>query len=72
MAFVVIEKHGPVAVVKFNRPEAMNALGAPGDGEEIRDACEAVAADREIRCVVLTGEGKAFSTGWNPSAAPPT
>jgi enoyl-CoA hydratase/carnithine racemase len=46
----------------------MNALGAPGDGDEVRDACERVNADRDIRCVVLTGAGRAFSAGGDVKA----
>ena len=68
MSFVVIEKQGPVAILKFNRPETMNALGAAGDGEAIHDACARIAADAAIRCVILTGEGKCFSAGGDVKA----
>lgn len=68
MSLLVIEKEGPIAVITLNRPEAMNALGEPGDGDEFANACADLNADRAIRCVILTGAGKAFSAGGNVKA----
>ncbi len=63
MSVIEVERRGPVAILRLNRPDKLNALGAPDDGIEIRDACDAVNADLGVRCVVLTGAGKAFSAG---------
>jgi enoyl-CoA hydratase/carnithine racemase len=52
----------------INRPEAMNALGEPGDGDQFAAACAALNADRSVRCVILTGAGRAFSAGGNVKA----
>lgn len=52
----------PRATIAFNRPEVLNAL----DDEMImalRDACESIANDADIRCLVLRGEGQAFLAG---------
>ncbi len=68
MSFIVIEKRGPIGILKFNRPETMNALGAAGDGEAVHDACAEIAADPTVRCVILTGEGKGFSAGGDVKA----
>ena len=38
---ITLEKKGPIAILTLNRPDAMNALGEPGDGEAVRDACAA-------------------------------
>ena len=65
---LLVERTGPAAVVTLNRPEAMNALGAPGDGDQVQAVCEKVNADRDIRCVVLTGAGRAFSAGGDVKA----
>ena len=51
MSLLTLEKRGHVAILTLNRPEAMNALGAPGDGDQVQAVCEQVNADREIRCV---------------------
>ena len=29
---ITLEKKGPIAILTLNRPDAMNALGEPGDG----------------------------------------
>ncbi|HEX4183877.1 MAG TPA: crotonase/enoyl-CoA hydratase family protein [Caulobacteraceae bacterium] len=63
-----MEKRGHVAVLTLNRPDSMNALGAPGDGDQVQAVCEQVNADRDIRCVVLTGAGRAFSAGGDVKA----
>jgi enoyl-CoA hydratase/carnithine racemase len=68
MSLLTLEKRGHVAILTLNRPEAMNALGAPGDGDQVQAVCDGVNADRDIRCVVLTGAGRAFSAGGDVKA----
>ena len=68
MTLLTLDKRGHVAILTLNRPESMNALGAPGDGDQVRATCEAVNADPDIRCVVLTGAGRAFSAGGDVKA----
>ncbi len=61
-ATVMIEQHGPVAVVSLNRPEKLNSF----DGELRRELLQAVREvndDDSVRVVVLTGAGRAFSAG---------
>ena len=65
---ILTEKRGHVAILTLNRPDAMNALGAPGDGDQVAAACEAINDDQDIRCVILTGAGKAFSAGGDVKA----
>jgi enoyl-CoA hydratase/carnithine racemase len=65
---VLTEKRGHVAILTLNRPDALNALGAPGDGDQVAAACEAINDDQEIRCVILTGAGRAFSAGGDVKA----
>ena len=68
MSLLTLEKRGHVAVLTLNRPDSMNALGAPGDGDQVQAVCDQVNADRDIRCVVLTGAGRAFSAGGDVKA----
>ena len=68
MSLLIIEKRGHVAILTLNRPDAMNALGMPGDGDQIQAVCEEINADAEVRCVVLTGAGRAFSAGGDVKA----
>ncbi|MDR1293210.1 MAG: enoyl-CoA hydratase/isomerase family protein, partial [Clostridiales Family XIII bacterium] len=51
-----------VALVKVNRPEALNALNTVVL-DELRDAFEAMGSDDAVRVVILTGEGRAFVAG---------
>ena len=68
MPLLEIARDGAVATLTFIRPEAMNPLGASGDGDEVAAACNAINADPELRCAILTGAGKAFSAGGDIKA----
>lgn len=68
MSVVRFEKHRHIARLTLQRADAMNALGRLGDGDAFRDACEEINRDRDIRCVILTGDGKAFSAGGDVKA----
>jgi len=59
---IEIERHGRVALLRLNRPRALNALNAKLIGE-IADALTHFEADAEIGCVVLTGSAEAFAAG---------
>ena len=59
---VHIERSGAVATVTLMRPDAMNALDV-ATKEALLVALEEVSADESVRCVVLTGSGRAFSVG---------
>jgi 2-(1,2-epoxy-1,2-dihydrophenyl)acetyl-CoA isomerase len=57
---------GAVVTVTFNRPEKLNAL----DLEHVlalRDALRTLAADDDVRVVVLTGAGRGFCAGGDVS-----
>ena len=59
------EKNGSIATLKLNRPDIRNPLGEPEDAENFEEARDLINNDREIRCVILTREGSAFSAGGN-------
>ncbi|MEK8026556.1 crotonase/enoyl-CoA hydratase family protein [Pseudaquabacterium rugosum] len=62
---LLVERHGPVALLTLNRPETRNALS----GEDLFSAFETVLAaldaDTDVRAAVLTGAGSAFCAGGN-------
>ncbi|KOU59815.1 enoyl-CoA hydratase [Streptomyces sp. MMG1533] len=63
MPVVLLERHSPaVAIVRFNRPEVRNALNT-----EVRQLLHehftALAADEDVRVVVLTGSERVFAAG---------
>jgi enoyl-CoA hydratase len=65
---LLVQAGGPVAVVTVNRPQVMNALDDT-TLRELTDAFIALAADPEVRCVILTGAGeKAFVAGADIAA----
>jgi enoyl-CoA hydratase/carnithine racemase len=53
---------GPVRTISMHRPERLNAFDG-GLVNDLADALAAAAADPQVRVVVLTGSGRAFSTG---------
>src|SRR3982750_937714 len=59
---VLLEVPGGVATVTFNRPEAMNSLDVCTK-EALLAALRRVADDPAVRCIVLTGTGRAFCVG---------
>ena len=56
------ERRGAVALIRLNRPEALNAFNA-ALRTELLAALQRAANDREIRAVVLAAHGRAFSAG---------
>ena len=67
---VVVEIIGQVGLVRINRPEVFNALN-----DDVMNALGAALdrfeEDQAIRCVVLTGSGKAFAAGADIMAIRP-
>ena len=60
---LIVDLQGSVAVIKFNRPKALNALNS-ATLDELSAACSELDGDDGIRVVVVTGEGtKAFVAG---------
>jgi enoyl-CoA hydratase len=59
---ILLAVDGPVATVTLNRPQALNALNATLLGELV-DALTKLDADEAVRCIVLTGNERAFAAG---------
>ena len=59
---IIVEIEDYVALVRLNRPEALNALNAKLLGE-LSEAMAALDANDKVRCIVLTGSEKAFAAG---------
>ncbi len=64
---VLAWRNGAVAHLRFNRPQALNAIDV-STAAAFRDACAAIADDRQIRAVVVSGEGRAFTAGGDVAA----
>jgi enoyl-CoA hydratase/carnithine racemase len=59
---VLVEREESIAVVRLNRPEQLNALSNQLMNELV-GALENLDEDEAIRCIVLTGNEKAFAAG---------
>lgn len=63
----LLARDGHVATLTLNRPEKLNAF-TPKMEDDIREALSEIRNDRDIRCVVITGAGRAFSSGADVNA----
>jgi enoyl-CoA hydratase len=61
---VLYETAGHLAQLTLNRPERLNAMNRVMLAE-INAACDAAEADPEVRVLVVTGAGAAFSSGFD-------
>jgi len=66
---LIWETRGAVAIIRLNRPRAMNSFDMDLMREH-RERLEAFEADDELRVLIYTGTGRAFSTGIDIKKAP--
>ena len=59
---ILYEKSGNIATLTLNRPEVLNAVNEKM-GQELLDAIRNAGQDNEIRCLIITGSGRAFCAG---------
>lgn len=60
--FIELEQDGPLAILRFNRPEQYNALNSKM-ASELLDAVVEVQNDPSSRAMMVTGKGNAFHAG---------
>jgi enoyl-CoA hydratase len=66
---IILERDGPVATIRLNRPDKHNAINAEMSAELI-ECLDVSEADDEIRVIVVTGAGeKAFCAGADMAEA---
>jgi enoyl-CoA hydratase len=64
MSVVLYKKHGAIGHIELNRPEKLNAINREMlDG--LTSRLTAAQADNDVRAVVLSGAGRAFSSGFD-------
>ena len=66
MAFetLLYDEHDGIGYLTLNRPDKLNAL-SPTLMAEFREALEGIEANPDVRVVILTGAGRAFSAGFD-------
>jgi enoyl-CoA hydratase/carnithine racemase len=68
-AEILYEKQRKGVLITLNRPEAMNAISRNME-QEISRALDEAEADPEVRAIVITGAGRAFSAGMDQGPKP--
>jgi enoyl-CoA hydratase/carnithine racemase len=68
VAAIEEQQDGPVRTIALNRPDVLNAFDT-ALLDELRAALRGAVGDPEVRAIVLTGGGRAFSTGEDLRAA---
>ena len=68
MPDVIVERHDRVMLMRFNRPERMNAMGGTLM-PEFTAALEEGTKDDRVGAIVVTGEGRAWCAGADLEAA---
>jgi len=68
MAALLLDIQDGIATITLNRPEVYNAFNDPLS-YELQDALKKAEKDPAVRVVVLTGAGKAFSSGQDLKAS---
>jgi enoyl-CoA hydratase/carnithine racemase len=63
---LLYEQSGPVVTITLNRPQALNALSRALEAE-LHTALDEADTDDAVRAIVLTGAGRAFSSGYDIS-----
>lgn len=64
---ILLQKEGNIATITLNRPDKLNALDWPAQ-RLLGKKLDEVAEDNEIRVLIITGAGRAFSAGGDVSA----
>ena len=59
---LLLERNGAIATLRFNRPDALNAINVPMANAFLA-AVQSIAADPGVRAVVLCGNGRGFMAG---------
>ena len=59
---IIYQKENGLATITLNRPQALNAF-VPQMNQEVLDALKAGERDKEVRCFMITGAGRAFCAG---------
>ena len=64
---ILVEKKNHLAILTLNRPEKLNAINVQVK-REVSHALSGLEADSDVRVVIMTGAGRAFSSGHDMTA----
>ena len=67
---IIYEKDKSVATITLNRPQSLNAF-VPQMNKEVLEALKDGERDKEVRCFMITGAGRAFCAGQDLKSRTP-
>ena len=59
---ILVENIDDIRIITLNRPEKLNAITLEM-ATELNSALQEASADSTVKCVILTGKGRSFSSG---------
>ena len=62
---LLVQRSGHVVTLTLNQPELRNPITDLDFVDAFVERCAALQADLDVRCVIITGAGKGFSSGGN-------
>jgi len=62
MSGLIYQKENQIGLIKFNRPQVLNSMDTE-TVNELSDLLSEWEKDKDLRCVILTGEGRSFCAG---------
>jgi len=65
MSAILLDKQQHIATITLNQPELRNSISEIEVVDEFLNALTSIEKDQDIRCVIITGAGSAFSSGGN-------
>jgi enoyl-CoA hydratase len=64
---VLYEERDSIAIITLNRPDRLNTL-TEGVVQGVADGIDAATASRDVRAIVVRGQGRAFTAGYDLQA----
>ena len=61
---ITVTVEGPIGTITLNRPKTLNAINRTMT-KEVTEALKALNEDEQVRAIVVTGAGRAFSSGFD-------
>lgn len=65
MSRILLEQKQHIAILTLNQPEMRNSISEIEMVDEFINALDKIANNKDLRCLIITGAGSAFSSGGN-------
>jgi len=65
MSRILFERQGNIGILTLNQPELRNSISEIEVVEEFIEQLDLISQDEQLRCLIITGAGSAFSSGGN-------